>query len=104
FGDQVVDAAGAAAVLGRHVQLQLLEFFDRILDRDVDHAAAEVLVRNAVDQEAVEIFADAIDDRVVTVLHVNAGHVHGARHHLDEVIDVAAVQGQVLDLGRGDGR
>src|ERR1700678_2525838 len=100
FGDQVVDAAGAASVLGRHVQGQLLEFRDRILDRGVIFAAADVLVRFAVDEKAIEIFANAVDDGVVASFHIDAGHVHGAWGQLHQVIDVAAVQGQVADLCR----
>ena len=39
LGHQVRDGSGAAAVLGRVVQAELLEFRDRVLDRDIVNTA-----------------------------------------------------------------
>src|SRR5260370_40172761 len=60
--------------------------------------AAQAFIRHAVDQEAVEVLANAVDDRAVAVFEVNTGDVHGARAHLHQVEHVPPVQGQVLDL------
>ena len=49
FGHQVIDRAGAIAVLCRHVQLQLLKFLNRVLDRRIDVTAAQTFVRDSVD-------------------------------------------------------
>src|ERR1019366_8315406 len=98
LGDKIDGAAGAVAVLRGHVQLQLLEFLDRILDRHVDRTAAQALIGDAVDQEAVEVFTKAVDDRAVAVFEVNAVHVHGAGAHLHQVKYVAPVERQVVDL------
>ena len=72
-------------------------------NRRVDHAAAQALVRYAVDEEAVEVFAQAVDDRVVAVFKVDAHHVHRAGAQLHQVEHVAAVQRQVVDLRRTHG-
>ena len=69
---QVVDGAGAVSVLRRHVQLQLLEFLHRVLNRRVDDSAAQTFVGDAVDQESVEVFAQPVHDRAVTVFKVRA--------------------------------
>src|ERR1700687_2066392 len=93
LGHQVYGTAGAVAVLRRHVQAQLLEFFDRILNRHVYGAAAQSLVRHTVDQKPIEIFADAVDHRVVTVFKVSARYAQRTRAHLHQIEHVAAVQG-----------
>src|ERR1700726_3148144 len=92
LGHQVDSTAGAIAVLCRHVQPQLLEFFDGILNRHVYGTAAQSLVRHTVDQKPVEVFADAVDHRVVTIFKVSACHVHGTRAHLHQVEYVAPIQ------------
>src|SRR5581483_7651600 len=87
-----------------HVQLQLLEFLDGVLNRRVDVAAAQTFVRNAVNKKAVEVFAKPVDYRVVAVFEVHACDVDRAWRQLDQVINVAAVQRQVGDLrGRHGG-
>src|SRR6266403_4257918 len=98
FGDEVYGTARAVAILCRHVELQLLEFFHAILNRHVDRAAAQTLVGDAIDQETIEVFADTIDNSIVAVFEVHAGYVHRASAHLHQVKHVAAVQGQVVDL------
>ena len=67
-------------------------------------AAAQALVRNAIDQEAIEVFAQAIDHRSVAAFKVHAIHDHGAGSLLHQVIDVAAVERKILDLSCADGR
>ena len=57
LGHQVRNRAGTVAVLRGVVERKLLELLYRILDRSVDVATAEPLVRNAVNQEAIEVLA-----------------------------------------------
>ena len=54
---QVINSAGAVAILCRHVELQLLEFLHSILNRRIDITAAQTLVRYAIDEEPIKVFA-----------------------------------------------
>jgi hypothetical protein len=95
LGDEVIDAARAASVLRGHVELQLLEFFNRVLNWGVVCAAAQILIRHAVDKKAIEVFADSVDHRAVSGFHHESVHVDRAGRLLHQVIYVAAIQRQV---------
>src|SRR5208282_443263 len=99
-GNEVIDAASAASVLGGHVELQLLELLNRVLNRGVVDTAAEVLIGHAVDEKAVEIFANSVDHGAMPIFHHGPLYVDSAGSLLHQVIHVAAVQGQIADLRR----
>src|SRR5437763_5432878 len=64
---QIGDRTGAIAVLCRLVQRQQLEFLNGIFDRSVLRTTAQSLIRCASDKESVEVFAQSVDDGIVTI-------------------------------------
>ena len=104
LGHQVHSAASATAILRRHVQAQLLELLDRILNRRVHGSAAQTLVGDTVDEEAIEVLADTVDYSHVAVFKIGPANVDGARSELHEVENVAPVDGQIGDLFGADCR
>ena len=98
FGYQVGHGTGAVAILRRHVQSELLEFLNGVFNWLVDCAAAKAFVRSAIDQEAVKVFAQTVDDSVCAVLTQDAAHIHRAGRQLHEVINVTAIERQICHL------
>src|SRR5690242_10635133 len=103
LGDDVDDGRSAVAILRGHIQGEFLEFLDDVGVGGGDDAAAQALVRSPVDQESVEVRAQAIDHSAVTIFKGNALRVDGAGGQLDQVKDVAAVEREVGDLASPDG-
>jgi hypothetical protein len=63
FRDQVINGTSAASILSRQVQRQLLELLHRVLNGNVIGAPTDVLVRDTVDEEAIEILTHTIHHR-----------------------------------------
>ena len=78
----------------------MLELLHRVFDWRVGYTAAQILVVDPINQEAVEVLANTVDDRVMTVLKIHARHVHGTGGQLHQVVNVPTVQREVRDLSR----
>ena len=89
---QVGNWAGAAAILRRVVQTELLELFHRVFDGDVVRTAAQAFTGRAVNEKPVEIFAQSIDNGVVTIFHVRTGHVDCSGSQLDQIVNITPIK------------
>ena len=92
------DGRRAVPVLSGHVQGEFLEFLDDVGVRYGINSAAQTFVRDAILEKSDEVRAQAVHDGAVPVFKIYAGNVDRAWSQLDQVKNVAAVQGHVGHL------
>ena len=76
----------------------MLEFLNRVLDWCVNVSATQSFVGDTVNEEAIEVFAQAIHDNTVAILHVHTADIDRTWAHPNQIVNIAAIQGQVGNL------
>src|SRR5258708_17295360 len=92
LGYKIVDAPCTVAVLRGDIEAKLLEFLDGVLNRSINDASHQGLVRDTVDEKPIKVLAQSVHNRVMTTFEVHPFYIHRPRPQLHEALAIASIQ------------